>query len=144
MAFAAVSKTIDLGATPSELGSVLHACVGDISPPVALTVAQRTELVGESGQLEPRGVVAGMVFAMLTRASFGARLKGFRSLDCWEVSCMLSGFAPKAQGDKKSPTDTRRVFEKIAWRETFELPRGVLPAQPGDESRVWGAHSFAA
>ena len=75
MAVAAVSKTIDLGATPSGLESVLHAYVEDISPPVALTIAQRSELVGESGQLEPHGVIAWMAFAMATGASYGARLK---------------------------------------------------------------------
>ena len=54
MAFDTASKTIDLGATPSELESVLRAYEEDISPPVALTIAQRYELVGEAGQREHR------------------------------------------------------------------------------------------
>ena len=73
MAFDTVSKTSDLGATPAQLENVLRAYVEDIPPNVALTIVQRNELVGEAGQLEPCGVVAGMVFAMAARASYTAR-----------------------------------------------------------------------
>ena len=133
MAFDTASKTIDLGATPSELESVLRAYVEDISPPVVLTIAQRYELVGEAGQWETRGVIAGMVFAVVTRAPYGARSKLFQSLDWWKASCMLRGFASNAKEDKKFPMDTRRGLEKIAEREVFERLRSLLPIQPGDE-----------
>ena len=109
----------------------------DIPPPVAPTIAQRDELVGEAGQLEQRGVIAGLVFAMVTRASYGARLKWFQSLDWWKTSCMLRGLAPNARADKKFPTGTRRGFEKIAEHEAFERLRGLLPIQP-DGSRAHG------
>ena len=85
-----------------------------------------------------------VVFAMVTRASFGARLKWFQSSDWWQVSCMLRGLVPNAQGGKKSPMDSRRGFEKIAERETSGRFCGLLPARPGDKSRVWGVNSFAA
>ena len=49
VAFDAASKTIDLGATPSEMESVLHAYVEEMPPPVALTIAQRDELAGGAG-----------------------------------------------------------------------------------------------
>ena len=144
MAFDTASKTIDLGATPSELESVLRAYVEDISPPVVLTIAQRYGLVGEAGQREPRGVIAGAVFAIVTRASYGARSKLFQSLDWWKASCMLRVFASNAKEDKKFPMDTRRGFEKIAGHEVFERLHSLLPIQPGDKYRVWGVNSFAA
>ena len=109
-----------------------------------LTIAQRTDLVGEAGQLEPRGVIAGILVAMVTRASYSARLRWFQSLDWWKVSCMLRGFAPNLQDDRKSPMDTRRGSERIVERDTFERLHGLLPAQPGDKFRVWGANSFVA
>ena len=49
MAFDAVSRTIDLRATPAELGNLLRAYVEGAPPSVALTIAQRNELVGEAG-----------------------------------------------------------------------------------------------
>ena len=69
----------DLGVSPAELESVLHAYVEDIPPHVVGTVAERKELVGEAGQLHPYGVVAGALFSMVTRASYGARLDWFQS-----------------------------------------------------------------
>ena len=105
----------------------------DIPPPVAPTIAQRDELVGEAGQLEQRGVIAGAVFAIVTRASYGARSKLSQSLDWWQASFMLRGFVSNAKEDKKFPMDTRRGFEKIAEREVFERLRSLLPIQPGDE-----------
>ena len=144
MAFDAVSETIDLGATPWELESDLRAYAGDIPPPVAPTIAQRDELVGEKGQLGSRGVIAGMVFAIVRRASYGARLKWFQSLSWWEVSCRLRGLAPDAQEDKKFPMGTYRGFEKVAEHEVCERLRGLLPIQPGDKSRACGVTSSAA
>ena len=46
MAFDAVSRTMDLGATPAESENVLRAYAGDIPPPVGLTIVQRNEIVG--------------------------------------------------------------------------------------------------
>ena len=68
MAFDTVSQTINWGASSAELESVLRAYVEDIPPHAVETIAKRVELVGEAGQLRPYGVIAGMVFAMVTRA----------------------------------------------------------------------------
>ena len=143
MAFDAVSQTIDLRASPVGPESVLRADVGDIPPSVVETVAVCEELVGETGQLLPYGVIAGMAFAMVTRASCGARLNWFQSLDWWKVSCMLRWLAPGAQEDKKSTMDARRGFGKIAEPDAFDCQRAMLPVQPDDESRAWGVNSFA-
>ena len=91
-----VSQTIDLGAPPVELERALRAYVEDIAPPVVLTITGRDELVGESGQLKPYGVIAGTVFARVARASYSARLSWFQSLDWWKGSCVLRGLAPNA------------------------------------------------
>ena len=97
-----------MGAPPAELESVLRAYVEDIPPHFVETIAERKELVGETGQLRSHGVVAGTVFSMVTRASYGARLNWFQSLGRREVSRMLRGLAPDAQEDKKFPMDTHR------------------------------------
>ena len=86
MAFDTVSQTIDLGASPVELERVLRAYVEDVPPRVVETIAERKELVGATGQLNPYGAIARMVCAMVARASYGARLNWFQYPDWWEVS----------------------------------------------------------
>ena len=110
-----------------ELESVLRAYVEDIPPDVVETVAARKELVGETGQLLPYGVISGMVLAMVTRASYGARLNWFQSLGWRKVSCMFRGSAPGAQEDKKSTMDTRRGFEKIVEPDASDCRHALLP-----------------
>ena len=46
VAFDTAPQTIDLGAPPAELGSVLRAYVEGIPPHVVETIAERKELVG--------------------------------------------------------------------------------------------------
>ena len=69
MAFETVSSSRRLGAPPTEFESVLRAYVDDIPASVAPTFAQRDDLIGLSGRLEPLGVIAGVAFAMVTRGS---------------------------------------------------------------------------
>ena len=64
MGFETAAPFVALGVTPAELGALLRACV-------------RPELVSPSGALEPLGVIAGVVSAMVTRVSCAARLKWF-------------------------------------------------------------------
>ena len=144
MAFDAVSQTIALRVSPVGLEHVLRDYVEDVAPPVVLTITGRDEPVGESGQLKPYEAIAGMVFAIVTRASYGARLNWFQSLGWRKVSCALRGLVPNAQEDNKFPMDTRRGFRKIAEPKAFDSLHGLLPAQPDDTSRVWGVNSFAA
>ena len=68
MAFDTASQTIDLGVSPVELESVLRTYVEDIPPHVVGAIAERKELVGETGHIHPFGVLAGMVLAMVTCA----------------------------------------------------------------------------
>ena len=56
----------------------MRAYVEDIPSPTALALRDREDLAGEDGQLQPLGVVSGMVFAMVTRASYSARLTWFQ------------------------------------------------------------------
>ena len=71
---------------------------------MAPTLAQRDELVWPPGRLEPLGVIAGMVLAMATRASYGARLKWFQSLDLWKVSRALRALTPSPKSEKSCVT----------------------------------------
>ena len=84
-----------------------------------------------------------MVFAMVTRASYGARLGRPQFLDWSKASCLLRGLSPNVRDDKKFPMDTRRGFEKIAQPEAFDTQRALLPVQPDDKCRVWRVNSFA-
>ena len=130
--------------SPSELESVLRAYVEDLSEEVAKVITPQDELVGgDKGQLEPHGVIGGMVFAMVTRASYYPRLTWFESLDWEKVSCALRGLPPSVAADRKGPLDSPRGFEKIAEAKALDSLHGLLLAQPGDKSRVWGANSFA-
>ena len=100
MAFETVSSSRKLGVSPTDLESVLRAYVDDIPAPAVPTIAQRDELVGPSGRLEPLGVIAGMVFAMVTRASYGSHLKWFQSVDWWKVSRMLRAPPPSPKTEE--------------------------------------------
>ena len=104
-------STLNLGASPMELEILLRAYVGEIPESVAPIIRRRDELVGPSGRLEPLGVVAGMAFAMVTRASYGARSKWFQSLDWWEVSCFLRALTPSSE-DAESPSKGRVGFRR--------------------------------
>ena len=80
---------------------------------------------------------------MVTRASYGARLKWFQYLDSRKVSRMLRTLtlSPKTG---KSPLTGRVGFDNLVRGEVFGRLHALIPAQPGDESRVWGVNSFAA
>ena len=94
MAFATLASFVDLGANAQELGELPRASVDDIPPSAAAAaIAERDE-----GTLEPLGVIAGMVFAAITRASYGARLKWFQALGWWRVSRILRDMFPCAHG----------------------------------------------
>ena len=94
--------TIDLGVSSADLEQVLRAYVEDIPIPTALAACDRDDLVGEDGQLQPLGVVSGMVFAMVTRASYSARLTWFQSLDWSKVSRAARFPAESVRGRKRS------------------------------------------
>ena len=78
--------------------------------------------------LQPLGVIAGMVNAMVTRASFSARLSWFQSLDWLRVSRMLRGPAPMAPADK-SAGEPVAGLEKAVNPESFVEPSGEMPVQ---------------
>ena len=77
MGFETAAPFVALGVTPAELGALLRAYVDNIPPSALAAICVRPELVSPSGALEPLGVIAGVVSAMVTRASCAARLKWF-------------------------------------------------------------------
>ena len=118
MACETASSSWELGVPPSEEESVLRAYVGEIPASVQSYNAQRDELVGPTGRLEPLGVTAGMVFAVATRASYGARSKWFQSLDWWKVSRILRALAPSSKTEKL-PLTGRIGFDNLAHEGAF-------------------------
>ena len=97
-----------LGVSSAELGGLLRSYAGDIPRSVALVIAARPELVGPSGTHEPLRVIAGTVFAMVTRASYSVRLKWFQPFGWWRVPCMLRGLGPCSREDKSALRFSRR------------------------------------
>ena len=142
MAFETALSTLNLGALSLELEALLRSYVADILEFVVSIIGQRDELVGPSSRLEPIGVFAGMVFAMVTSASCGARLKRFQFLDWWEVPRMLRGRPPSSR-EVKAPSKGRIGFDDLVDKGVFERMRALIPAQPSDKYRVWGVKSFA-
>ena len=87
------------------------------------------------GRLEPQGAIAGMAFATATRASYGARLKWPQSLDWRKVSRMFRALTPSSKSEKSLLTG-RVGFDALAREEVFEPLHALIPARPGDKSRV--------
>ena len=83
---------------PADLGELSRASVDTIPECVIRAIGARVDAVGPDGRLQPLGVVAGMVFAMLTWASHSARLTWFESLEWLPGSPMLCGLRPILPG----------------------------------------------
>ena len=105
-------------------------------------VGARVNLVAPGGSSQPLGVVAGMVFAMLTRASYPARPSWFQAFEWQRVSRTLCGLRPISRRISP-PARPRSVSRKWRAHGAFVAQFGHLPAQPGDKSRVWGLNSIA-
>ena len=135
MAFETVLSTLKLGASPLELEALLRAYVDDIPEPVVSIIGPREELVGPAGRLEPICVPEGLASATATRASYIARSKWFQALGWWEVSRMLRGLTPRSN-EAKAPSKSRISPDDLADKDAFERTHGLIPFQPGEESRV--------
>ena len=55
---------------------------------------------------------------------------------------MLRALEPSSM-EARSPLRGRIGLGDLVDKDVFERLRGVVPAQPGDKSRVWGVNSFA-
>ena len=110
---------------------------------MVLVIAVRCGLVGPVGFPEPLGAIAGMVFAMVTRASYTTRWKWLWSLDWRRVSRMPRGSAPCSQEDG-SVQKPRPGFDELGRQESFVEQYGRPPVQPDDKSRARGVNSVAA
>ena len=133
---------VKLGVAPAELGAAPRLYVAGIPPFAASEIGVRAELAGLTGSVEPLGVIAGVVFAMVTFASYSARLKWPQRLGSRRASCMLRGMVPRNQGDK-SVRKSRPGFVEIANKRCLDEQYGHTSAQPGDRSCVWGVNSSA-
>ena len=119
---------MDLGVEPDELQHVLQSYVEDLPQEVVTVIASKDELAGVSlGHLVPYGVIGGMVFAMVTRASYYSRLRWFQSLDWNKLSSMLRGLLPQPGVDKKAKTNPRRGFDTIVDAAASENQHALLP-----------------
>ena len=103
---------------------------------------QREGLVSPSSRLEQIGVLAGIVFAIATRASYAARLKWFQAVDWREVSRMLRGLTPSSK-EAKALLKGRIGSDDHGDKDMFQRLRGWIPVQPGENYRAWGFNSFA-
>ena len=68
VAYQTATSAFAVGATPVEIGGLLHVYVATSPQYVIRAAGAREDLVGPEGGLQPLGAAAGMVFAMLTRA----------------------------------------------------------------------------
>ena len=121
MAFGTVTSIRDLDLAGYELSELFLSYADDISPSAARVIAARPELTGPPGTSELLGIIAGVVFALVKRMSYSARLKWFQSSGWRAVSRMLRGLDPCDQGLKSDPMaragfDARRPVRGSAVR----------------------------
>ena len=142
MAFETVSSVMSLGANLDELGELLRAYINDAPASVVPAIGARQYLVGARGGLQPLGVVAGLGFAGVIRASYSARFSWLQCLDWLRVSRMLCGLAPILPA-YKSAGETVAGLENAVSPKEFDGQYGKAPVQPDDMSRLWGVNSAA-
>ena len=130
------------GATSAEPGVLLREFADTVSEPVIFVIGARVDLVGPEGSLQPLGVAAGTVFAMLTRTPYSALFSWFQFLDWRSVSRMPCGLRPIPPADK-SLGGAAPGFEEVADSKAFGAQYGHFPVLPDDKSRVCGVNSFA-
>ena len=127
--FKTAAPFVKLGVSADELGALLRSFLGDSPPSAAPVIGVRPELLDPSGALERLGVIAGMVFAMVTRASSSARLKWRQRLGWWRFSCLPRGTVPRDQEDK-SVRKSRPGCVEVAEKDCFDEQYGHLPVRP--------------
>ena len=81
--FGATLRAIPLPVSAEEVGRLLSAYVAEVPVSAVRTMRARPELLDLSGpsELEPSGVLSGVVSAAIRRASSTARLNWFEPLD---------------------------------------------------------------
>ena len=75
MGLETASPIWNLGVSPAEWGDLLRSYVHGVPQSAVLVIDALSELVGPVGSLAPLGVIAGMAFALVTRAYYAARLQ---------------------------------------------------------------------
>ena len=109
----------------------------------ALTV--RPEFLGCAGPrvIAPLGVPSGMILAAATRASCTARVRWPQCVDWSRMSRLIRGFRPAPPTAQLSDEEPPKGIESAVNEEALDRQCGPAPAQPDDQSRVWGVKSFA-
>ena len=94
------------------LDGLLRAYVAEIPDSLIRAIYVRAELLGRAGlqAIELLGVLSGVIFAAVTRASNTVRATWFRPISWNRMSRLLRGFRPAPPSakvsDEKSPRDS--------------------------------------
>ena len=89
------------------------------------------------------GLISGIVLAVATRASWGARSKLLESIS-WEGRARLLSELNPAPPVNRSPSEPRRPnLEPVENTDRYEQLYGSIPVRPDGVSRAWGVNSFA-
>ena len=107
------------GVNLDELRELPRAYVNGIQVSAVRWTRARQDLVSERSGPQLLGVIAGGVFAVVTRASYSARLSWFQCLDWSRLSRMLCGRVPMPPVGK-SAGGTVAGFEKVVNPEAFD------------------------
>ena len=86
---------IPLPASAGEMGSLARAYVVEIPDAVIRAMDLRPAMLGHPGPgvVGPLGILSGMVFFAVTRASYTVRVKWFESIDWSRMSRVSRGLA---------------------------------------------------
>ena len=86
--------------------------------------------------LDPLGVLSGLIFAAVTRASWGECVKCLNSANWSRVARILSGRAAAPLPEKVRAGPGLSNLGKIVNPDLYGLARGNLPAQTDGNSRL--------
>ena len=132
-------------ASAGELGSLLRAYVGEIPDAVIRAIALRPGLLGHDrpGVVGPLGVLSGIVCASVARASYTARVKSLESIVWSRMFRLFRGLPPASREQKVSDEKSPKGLARAVRETMIDRLRGLAPAQPDDQNRVWGVDLVA-
>ena len=132
----AALKVIPCLASAEEMGSLMRAYVVEVPGALIRAIGLRPALLGRAGPgvVGPLGVLSGMSFASVARASYSSRVMRFRDIHWNRLSRVLRGFPPAPPplgvSDEKSP----KGLEAVVDNEAFEGLRRRSGSRMGRQS----------
>ena len=127
---------IPLPATAEEMGNLSRAHEVEIPGAVIRSIGMPALVHGGPGVVEPLGVLPGMIFAAVTRASYAARARWFQPIDWSRMFRLSRGLSPAPPAWKVSDEKSPRGLEAVVKAEVFDTQHRIAPAQPGGQNRV--------